>query len=156
MTQKSTATEVTILVILANPSLQEEMDELLRNTTFRLEFANSAETGLRQAEELLPTAIVLDIDPQLDCYETCRRLRANRLLGHVPIILLTSRRNRDERAAGLSAGADDFIEKPLDGLELLSRLGTITRLNTQRALLSHLSRFTWMAEIGRASCRERV
>lgn len=146
MTQKSTATEVNILVILANPSLQEEMDELLRNTTFRLEFANSTETGLRQAEELLPSTIVMDIDPQLDSYETCRRLRANRLLGHVPIILLTSRRNRDERAAGLSAGADDFIEKPLDGLELLSRLGTITRLNTQRLLLSHLSRFTWMAD----------
>ncbi len=143
---QKTIAEAAILVIVANPSLQEEMDELLRNTTFRLEFASSAETGLRQAEELLPTAIVLDTDPQLDSYETCRRLRANRVLGQVPIIMLTSRRNRDERAAGLSAGADDFIEKPLDGLELLSRLGTITRLNTQRVLLSHLSRFTWMAD----------
>ncbi len=146
MTQKSTATEVTILVILANPSLQQEMDELLRNTAFHLEFANSAATGLRRAEELLPIAIVLDIAPELETYETCRRLRANRLLGHVPIILLTSQRNRDERAAGLSAGADDFIGKPLDGLELLSRLGTITRLNTQQLLLSNLSRFTWMAD----------
>lgn len=141
MTQKST-----VLVILANPSLREEMGELLRDTAFRLEFAGSVETGLRRAEELLPDAIVLDVDPQLNSYETCRRLRASRLLGSIPILLLTSRQNRDERAAGLSAGADDFLEKPLDGLELLARLGTITRLNAQRVLLSHLSRFTWMAD----------
>ncbi len=136
----------TILVILANHSLQEEMDELLRGTTFRLEYANTPESGLRQSQELLPNAIVLDIDPELESYETCRRLRANRMLGNIPIIMLYSRHDRDERAAGLSAGADDFIEKPFDGLELLSRLGTITRLNTQRALLSHLTRFTWMAD----------
>lgn len=122
------------------------MDELLRGTTLRLEFAHSAEEGLRQAEELLPTAIVLDIDPELNSYETCRRLRANHLLGGTPIIMLNSRRNRDERAAGLSAGADDFIEKPLDGLELLSRLGTISRLSSQRLLLADLTRFSWMAD----------
>lgn len=146
MPTKPAATEVIILVILANPSLQEEMDALLRNTTFRLELAAAAEIGLRRAEELLPTAIVLDIDPELDSYETCRRLRANRVLGNIPILMLSSRRNRDERAAGLSAGADDFIEKPLDGLELLSRLGTITRLNIQRLMLSRLSLFTWMSD----------
>lgn len=146
MTQKLTATQSTVLAILANFSLQQEMDELLRNTTFRLEFANTAQEGLRRAEELLPDAIVLDIDPALDCYETCRRLRANHILSNVPLLMLHSRHNRDERAAGLSAGADDFIEKPLDGLELLSRLRTITRLNAQRLLLSHLSRFTWMAD----------
>ncbi len=146
MMQKSPEIDVVILAILANPSLQKEMDELLRHTPFRLEFASTAEEGLRRAEELLPTIVLLDIDPALECYETCRRLRANRVLSHIPILMLHSRQNRDERAAGLSAGADDFIEKPLDGLELLSRLGTITRLNTQRVLLLHLSRFTWMAD----------
>jgi len=146
MTQKPAGTDSTVLVILANPSLQEEMDELLRGTTFRLEFTCTPESGLRRAEELLPTAIVLDIAPELESYETCRRLRANRVLGNIPIIMLYSRRDRDERAAGLSAGADDFIEKPLDGLELLSRLRTLTRLNTQRLLLSHLTRFTWIAD----------
>ncbi len=144
--EKLSESKASVLVIVANPSLQNEMDELLRGTTFRLEFANTAKAGLRRADEMLPTAILLDIDPALESYETCRRLRANPLLGNIPLIMLHSRQNRDERAAGLSAGADDFIEKPLDGLELLSRLGTMTRLNTQRLLLLHLSRFTWMAE----------
>lgn len=136
----------TILVIISNPSLQSEIDELLRGTSLQLQFAASAETGLRLAEELLPVAIVVDIDPAVDSYETCRRLRANQLVAKTPIVMLYARENRDERAVGLSAGADDFVEKPFDGLELLARLGTITRLNAQRLMISHLTRFTWMAD----------
>ncbi len=136
----------TILVILSNPHLRQEMDELLRGTALRVEFADSAAQGLEKAEALLPITIVIDIDPSLDSLEICRRLRAARLFRNTPLIMLSARENRDERAIALSAGADDFLEKPLDGLELLARLGTISRLNAQRLLVSHLTRFTWMVE----------
>jgi len=53
--------------------------------------------------------------------------------------------DRDSRALGLSAGADDFISKPFDAIELLSRLRTITRLNAKRLLVNDLTRFNWMA-----------
>ena len=45
----------------------------------------------------------------------------------------------------LSAGADDFINMPIDEIELLSRLRTVTRLNAKRMLVTDLTRFTWMA-----------
>lgn len=146
MSPQSLTDAPVVLSLIADAALRAEMSALLENTGFRLEFATSAEQGLRLAEELLPAILVLDIDPLLDAYETCRRLRANRLLGSLPVLMLSSRQNRDERAAGLSAGADDFLEKPLDGLELLARLRMLARLNAQRLLLANLERFTWMAD----------
>ncbi|PWH12232.1 MAG: hypothetical protein DDG60_14415 [Anaerolineae bacterium] len=146
MAQKTPLTDNIILVVVSNPVLQQAVHELLENTMFRPEFCNTSEQSLQRAEELLPAVIIVDTDFSLNPYETCRRLRASRVLNHIPILMLSSRQNRDERAAGLSAGADDFLEKPLDGLELLARLRTLSRLNSQRLLLSNLSRFTWMAE----------
>jgi len=146
MNRPPSDTDSTILVILANQHLRQEMDELLRGTPLRIEFADSATQGIEKAEALLPVTIVIDIDPALDSFETCRRLRATRLFRNTPVLMLSARENRDERAIALSAGADDFLEKPLDGLELLARLGTLSRLNAQRLLVSHLTRFSWMVD----------
>jgi DNA-binding response OmpR family regulator/anti-sigma regulatory factor (Ser/Thr protein kinase) len=136
-----------ILAIVADPAISTNLKELLAGTTFRLKFAASAEEGLRQAEVLLPTVILLDIDlNRLNPFETCRRLRATPVLASMPVVMLADRNDRDARAIGLSAGADDFLNKPFDGLELLARLQTIARLNTHRLLLADLKRFSWMVD----------
>lgn len=136
-----------ILIITANPSIRQVMEEMLDGTRFVLQFAGSAAEGLQKAEELLPVAIVIDLDPQaFDPYAACRHLRASRLLHGIPIMMLCSRDERDSRAAGISAGADDFLDKPPDGLELLSRLGMLTRLSMTGRMLSDLTRFSWMVE----------
>src|SRR5688500_159255 len=137
-----------ILIIVDNQSTCEALQAMLEGTDFMLQFAESATSGLQMAEELLPAAIVLDIDPQspTSAYETCRRLRGNRLLSGVPVLMMCDREDRDSRAAGLSAGADDFLEKPPDGLELLARLRTLTRLSLTGRLLTDLTRFSWMVE----------
>lgn len=136
-----------ILIIAANPSIREELAEMLNGTHFVLQFAESAAIGLQKAEELLPAVIVVDLDPQtLDAYETCRHLRANPVLNGIPILMLCNRDDRDARAAGMSAGADDFLDKPPDGIELLARLGMLTRLSLTGRLLSDLTRFSWMVE----------
>jgi two-component system, cell cycle response regulator len=137
-----------ILIIVADPSTRRALQEMLEGTDFILQFAESEAAGMQKAEELLPAAIVLDIEKQAPTsgYETCRRLRANRLLSGIPVLLLCEREDRDSRAAGLSAGANDFLEKPPDGLELLARLHTLTRLSLTGRLLSDLTRFSWMVE----------
>lgn len=146
MESPNPGSQTILLAILADKKVRQEMEALLTGTTFKVETASSAEEGLIKADELIPGAILLDIDPALKSFDTCRRLRASKLLVQTPIVMLFSPENRDERAAGLSAGADDFIEKPLDGLELISRIGTLTRLNSQRILLTHLTRFTWIVD----------
>ena len=136
-----------ILAIVADENTRRNLGQILAGTNFTPQFAKSAEEGLQKAVELLPNVILLDIDPnQLNSYETCRRIRANRLLEGIPIVMLSDRENRDLRAAGLNAGADDFLEKPFDGLELMARLRSLARLNSRGYLTNDLTRFTWIVE----------
>lgn len=136
-----------ILVLTADAATRQNLAQLLAGTSFTPQFAETAELGLQKAVELLPNVILLDIDQKLlNSYETCRRMRANRLLEGIPIVMLSDRENRDLRAAGLNAGADDFIEKPFDGLELMARLRSLARLNSRGYLTNDLTRFTWMVE----------
>jgi signal transduction histidine kinase len=84
--------------------------------------------------------------PNMDGYEVCRRLRADAELAEVPIILVTALDDRESRLEGLRAGADDFVSKPYDRLELRARIRTITRLNRYRGLLRERGKFKWVVE----------
>jgi len=134
-----------VLAIISNQSVSRNLKDLLQGTSFELEVALTSETGTQMAEELLPDAILLDMDPEGSALETCRHLRTNRVLQGMPILMLCDYKDSDSRALGLSAGVDDFINKPFDGIELLSRLRIITRLNSKRQMVTDLTRFTWMA-----------
>jgi two-component system cell cycle response regulator len=136
-----------ILIIVSDLSTRQSLESLLDGTGFTPQFAETAEIGFQKAVELLPAVIMLDIDvPNLNSYETCRRLRANRSLVGIPVIMLCDREQRDTRAAGLNAGADDFLDKPFDGLDLMARLRSLARLNSRSYLLADLTRFSWMVE----------
>jgi two-component system cell cycle response regulator len=136
-----------VLVIVSDQSTRQSLEALLDGTGFTPQFAETADSGLQKAVELLPAVIVLDIDvANLNSYETCRRLRANRSLEGIPVVMLCDREQHDTRAAGLNAGADDFLDKPFDGLDLMARLRSLSRLNSRNYLLADLTRFSWMVE----------
>jgi DNA-binding response OmpR family regulator len=72
---------------------------------------------------VVPRLILLDIQmPEMDGFETCRRLRANRDLVRVPIAFLTGRKTFEDVAEGLSSGGNDFILKPFKVRHLLGRV----------------------------------
>jgi len=134
-----------LLAIISDQSLIHNLAKLLHGTDFDLEIAPTPEAGIRLAEDLLPDAILLDIDLDGNALDTCKLLRANRVLKGMPILMLCDYDDSDARARGLGAGGDDFISKPFDSIELISRLRTITRLNAKRLLITDLTRLTWMA-----------
>ena len=136
---------VLILVISSDKNVLHSLKDLLEGTDFALEFSVVPQEGIQKAEELLPDAILVDIDLEEGGLETCRRLRASRVLRGMPILMLGGHGDRDLRALGLSAGVDDFLSKPFDEIELISRLRTITRLNAKRLMITDLTRFNWMA-----------
>ncbi len=71
----------------------------------------------------VPRLILLDIEmPEMSGFETCRRLRANPELVHVPIAFLTARKSVDDVSEGLAAGGNDFILKPFVRAHLLDRI----------------------------------
>jgi adenylate cyclase len=73
--------------------------------------------------------ILLDVMmPELDGFEVCRRLKADAATRHIPVVLVTALDGRRDRLAGLDAGADDFLTKPIDKNELLARVASLARI----------------------------
>lgn len=79
-----------------------------------LHVASSGASGLALAEQIQPDLILLDVMmPEMDGYETCRRLKADPRLCHVPVIFLTALVNQEAESQGLALGAADYITKPI-------------------------------------------
>jgi putative two-component system response regulator len=124
-----------ILVVDDEEVVREALD-LLLSDQYQVHFAENGLVGMSMAQQHLPDVILLDVMmPGMDGYEVCRRIRATPNLAEMPIIMITALDDRDSRLQGLRAGADDFLTKPLDSLELTARIQTITRLNRYRHLL---------------------
>ncbi len=92
---------------------------------FRVVEAASGEEALEILEQLKPDLIILDVRmPGIDGFETCRRARGQPKLRNCPIIFLSAECGIDERSKGLEVGADDFIRKPFESSDLLTRVRT--------------------------------
>lgn len=95
-----------------------------------VEAANGTD-GLRLVEEERPDLVLLDVGlPDIDGYEVLRQLRA---FSSVPVIMLTARDEPIDRVRGLEAGADDYVAKPFDHLELMARVRAVLRRLDLRA-----------------------
>jgi len=102
---------------------------------YDLSLASNGRDALSLAAEIQPDVILLDVMmPDLDGYEVCRQIRSDPELGEIPILMVTSLNEREDRLKGIASGADDFISKPFDPLELSIKIRTITRLDRFRKL----------------------
>jgi two-component system cell cycle response regulator len=86
-------------------------------------------TGLAMASAERPDIVLLDVMmPGMDGFEVCRRLKDDPITRHIPVVLVTALDGRADRIAGLEAGADEFLNKPIDDVMLFSRVRSLTRL----------------------------
>lgn len=132
-----------ILIIDDEPIVRLTLDGLLRQDNVQLLFAENAMKGLVMAQHYMPDAILLDIMmPDMDGYEVCRRIRSNSELSEVPVIMITALDNRESRLTGLEAGADDFLTKPFDSMEIQIRIKNILRINRFRHIMDQRDRLT--------------
>ena len=85
--------------------------------------AYDGEEALEKVKTENPDLILLDIMmPKLTGYEVCEKLRSDEKTSNLPIVLITSLREMDDRIKGIEAGADNFISKPFNKAELLARV----------------------------------
>lgn len=90
---------------------------------------HSGQEAIEKAEEILPELILLDIMmPQMDGYEATRQLKAKASTSRIPIILITALQGTEDKIKGLEAGAEDFLSKPVNTVELLARINSMLRL----------------------------
>ena len=86
-------------------------------------------SGIEMARSERPDIILLDVMmPGMDGFETCRRLKAEPATEHIPVVMVTALDGRRDRLTGLEAGADDFLNKPIDDVTLFARVRSLARL----------------------------
>ncbi len=130
----------TILIVDDDRVGRQLLATLLAPEGYDLALAGSGAEALACVAGSTPDLILLDVVmPDMDGFQVCRCLRADPRLAEVPVIMVTALHDRDSRIQGIEVGADDFISKPFDRVELLTRVRAITRLNrNRRQLLTRL------------------
>jgi two-component system OmpR family response regulator len=114
-----------LLVVEDEPDLLKGLVRALRRDGYAVDPAADGEEGLYKAQNTDYDAIVLDIMlPRLDGWEMLARLRKTK---STPVLMLTARNTTADRVRGLDAGADDYLGKPFDNMELLARLRALIR-----------------------------
>jgi DNA-binding response OmpR family regulator len=137
----------TILIVDDQMSAREVLRGLLAGPDYNLVTTKTGGEALAQATKLRPDLILLDVMmPEMDGYEVCRRVRADPLLSSIPVIMITALDDPASLIKGIEAGADDFISKPFNPLELRARVRTITSLNRYRRLLAEQTKFDWVVQ----------
>lgn len=134
-------TEASILVVDDSPTNLYVLLDYLRTSGFKTLIARSGEGALRQATFARPDLILLDVMmPDMDGFETCRRLKQKEALKDIPVIFLTALTETVEKIKGMEAGGVDYVTKPFDGLELLARVKTHLALSRYREELKRSNR----------------
>src|SRR5216117_4594347 len=126
----------TILVVDDDPDIARFVEVNLRSAGYDVAVAGDGEEALEKAGELRPDLILLDVMmPRVDGFEVAQRLRRNPRTANTSIIMLTAKALSSDKVLGLTSGADDYIIKPFDPIELLARVkGTLRRAREMRAL----------------------
>jgi|JFJP01.1.fsa_nt_gi signal transduction histidine kinase len=126
----------TILIIDDEASVRDTLAALLQNPDYRVEMAEDGIAGFERAKQIKPDVILLDVMmPRMNGYDVCKRIRQDEEIKEVPIIMVTALDDRDAKLNGLTAGADDFLFKPFDSLELKIRLHTLRYVDRYRNLV---------------------
>jgi DNA-binding response OmpR family regulator len=112
---------LTILVIDDNKDIRENTAEILDLAGYTTYMAENGKIGVETALKEKPSLIVCDIMmPELDGYGVLHLIRKNRETANTPFIFLTAKTERNDFRKGMEMGADDYITKPFEGIELLN------------------------------------
>jgi CheY-like chemotaxis protein len=123
-----------VLVAEDDDSQRVIISHYLEDAGFRVESLASGERVVEIVRATAPSVVLLDIElPVLDGYSICRELKADPALAPIPVMFLTTRTRLDDRLAGLTLGADEYLTKPVDLTELLLRVERASRRFTSRA-----------------------
>ncbi len=118
-----------ILVVDDSALVAEAVKTKLEASNYDVSLAYSGEEALDKVKEDVPDLMILDVYmPGIDGFEVCRRLREDPDTNTLPIVMLSSRGNIKEKLAGFRAGADDYLVKEFDLLDLPYRVKLVFRL----------------------------
>jgi adenylate cyclase len=136
--------DIRILIVDDTPANIQALAAILRSKGYQISAATNGKQALEVLSRMQPDLILLDVMmPEMDGFETCRRLKAAERWRQIPVIFLTSKTETADIVQGFELGAVDYVAKPFNAPELLARVNThltIDRLGreNERLLLSIL------------------
>lgn len=120
-----------ILVVDDVPANVKLLEVRLLAEYFEVLTAGSGPDAIETCENGKVDVVLLDVMmPDMDGFEVCRRLKADPATSHIPVIMITALDQVSDRIRGLEAGADDFLTKPVNDLQLMTRVKSLVRLKT--------------------------
>ena len=121
-----------ILVVDDEPFNFDVVDLYLRGLDYNLHYAASGKMALDCLDSYQPDIILLDVMmPEMDGIEVCKHIKSMPKWRTVPVIVVTALSTKDDLARCLEAGADDFISKPVNRIELRARVNSMLRIKRQ-------------------------
>ncbi len=120
------STSDVVLVVDDEAVNRKLVHELLTSRGYRVEVASNGEEAVSKVRALRPDLILLDVMmPRLNGLQTCRILKQDEETRLIPVVLLTALAALEDRVTGIEAGADDFLTKPFNTVELLARVRSL-------------------------------
>ena len=118
-----------ILIVDDESPLRDSLSYTLRKEGYEVTAAEDGASAIKQFHKQVPDLILLDLMlPEVDGMEVCWRIRA---FSDVPIVMLTAKDQDIDKIRGLDAGADDYVTKPFNTGELLSRIRAALRRHSK-------------------------
>src|SRR5437660_10058482 len=114
-----------ILIIDDAPANIQTLSTILKERGYDINIATDGRQGLELLERIRPDLILLDIImPEMDGFETCRRIKASTTWREIPIVFLTAKTDTGDIVRAFELGAVDYVAKPFNAHELLARVNT--------------------------------
>jgi diguanylate cyclase (GGDEF)-like protein len=125
-----------VLVVDDDPDIARFIEVNLRTQGFEVHLASDGVEALQRVEDVRPDLVLVDVMmPRMDGFQVVDRLRADPRTANTSIIMLTAKALTADKVLGITAGADDYIVKPFDPVELVARVkGTLRRAREMRAI----------------------
>ena len=126
-----------ILVVDDTPANIQALSSILKEKGYQISVAINGKQALEILTRVKPELILLDVMmPELDGFETCRRLKASSAWRDIPVIFLTAKTDVEDIVRGFEAGAVDYVAKPFNAHELLARVHTHLTVDQLRLSLA--------------------
>jgi signal transduction histidine kinase len=133
MNAKTRPAEDRILIVDDTPANIQSLAAVLKEKGYPVSAATNGRQALEAVPRVRPALILLDVMmPEMDGFETCRRLKASEEWRDIPVIFLTAKTETADIVQGFELGAVDYVAKPFNTHELLARVGTHLALRRQQ------------------------
>ncbi len=130
-----------ILIVDAQPTSLEGISKALNRVGLDVAIATNGELALQQIARKRPELILLDAKlPGIDGFETCQRLKANPATSDIPILLMIDLADRKSQVKALESGAADYVTKPFQIQEVLTRVRTHLQLQVEQIRVAELAK----------------